>query len=34
MIENEFERIGKEGKGVFVGSGLKWHKIYKEVSLV
>jgi hypothetical protein len=34
MIENELERIGKEGKGAFGGSGRRWHRIYKEVSLV
>jgi hypothetical protein len=34
MVENELEGIEKEGKGAFGGSGLRWHKVYTEVSLV
>jgi len=34
MVENELEGIGKDGKGTFGGSGLRWHKIYKEVSII
>jgi hypothetical protein len=34
MVGNELEGIGKEGKEAFGGSGLRWHKIHKEVSLV
>jgi len=34
MIHNELEGIGKEGKGAFGRSGLRWHKIYREVSTV